>query len=129
MITIGEGVKPTGKKINAPILGKYFRADYLIDVIYRNGGILPGGAGNIMKPVAFGCGINQEELMMLLTFYGAFMLLAKKDPAEAEGMMVEIGQNLLDNYKFDEEEKIWLKEKFIDKKNKDEVSKVQEKQG
>lgn len=114
VVKIGEKTK----KIVAPVLGKYFRPDYLIDIIYRNGGVLPGGSGNIMSPVFFGCGINQEEFLQLLTFYGGYMLLAKKDPLEAEQVLEEIGQNLLDNYKFDEEEKIWLKEKFIDKKNK-----------
>ena len=113
---IGEGSKPNKKKMDAPVLSNYFNAEYLVDVVYRNGGIAPGGHGNVMTPVAFGCGVTQEEFLMLLTFYGAFMLLAKKDPKEAEQVMEEIGKNLIEHYKLDEEDKAWITEKFINKK-------------
>ena len=108
----------TPKKVKAPILGKYFNSDFVISVVYRNGGIAPGGSGNVMEPEFFGCGVTQEEFHLLLTFYGGMMLLSAKDPKESEEIYEEIGRNLLEFYKLDEEEKKWVKTYFIDKKKK-----------
>lgn len=115
---IGEGSRSGKKKMDAPTLSKYFNAEYLVDVIYKNGGITPGGSGNVMSPVAMGCGVTHDEFLMLLTFYGALMYASKKDPAESELMLEEIGRNMIEHCKLDDEEKKWVKEKFIDKKNK-----------
>jgi hypothetical protein len=118
---IGEGSKSSKKKMVAPALGKYFNAEYVVDVVYRNGGLAPGGSGNVMTPVSFGCGVNQEEFMMLLTFYGGMMVIARKDPLEAEEIMEEIGKNIIEHYKIDLEDKKWIEEKFIQKKKKEEI--------
>lgn len=117
---MGEARKPAKKKMDAPTLSKYFNAEYLVDVIYKNGGIAPGGSGNVMTPSFYGCGVTQEEFHMLLTFYGAMMYGAKKDPAEIELFVEEIGKNLLEHFKLDDEEKAFIKEKFIDKKKQNE---------
>lgn len=119
-LIIGEGSKAGKKKMVAPALGKYFNAEYVVDVVYRNGGIAPGGSGNVMTPVTLGCGVNHEEFMMLLTFYGGMMVIAKKDPLEAEAIMEEIGNNIIEHYKLDAEDKKWIEEKFIAKKVKEE---------
>lgn len=119
---LGEARKPSKKKMDAPVLGKYFNPEYLIDVIYKNGGIAPGGSGNVMTPVFFGCGLTQEEFHMLLTFYGAMMYGAKKDPEEIELFIEEIGKNLLEHFKLDEEDRVFIKEKFIDKKKSNDKS-------
>lgn len=118
---IGEGSKASKKKMNAPALGNYFNAEYVVDVIYKNGGLAPGGSGNVMTPVSFGCGVNQEEFMMLLTFYGGMMVIARKDPLEAEAIMEEIGRNIIEHYKIDVEDKKWIEEKFIAKKKEEKV--------
>lgn len=112
-----------GKRtVDAPNLGKYWNADYLIGLVYRNGGVLPGGSGNVMKPEFYGCGLEQEEFLIMLTFYGALMYCAKKDPDEAELWMEEIGRNLIANYQLEDDEKEWITQKFINKKYGQEMS-------
>ncbi|MDO8604473.1 MAG: hypothetical protein Q7K40_03710, partial [bacterium] len=46
------------KKINAPTLSKYFNAEYVVYMVFHNGGIAPGGSGNVMFPEFFGCGVS-----------------------------------------------------------------------
>lgn len=113
----GEGRKAK-RLVDAPTLSKYFNADFVVEVVYKNGGIAPGGSGNVMDPPFYGCGVTQEEFHLLLTFYGGMMLLAAKDPKEAEEIYEEIGRSLIANYKLDDEEQKWVNDYFINKKKK-----------
>jgi hypothetical protein len=104
-----------------PILSKYFQAKTTMDLIYKNGGIVPANYG-VVAGESFGSGLDQEGFLLLLYFYGGFMLLAQKDPQEAETMIEEIGQALIDNYSMNDESKKWIQEKFIEKKKNDSTS-------